>query len=270
MSFSGNPGEMKGWSLMVPWKYFPSTTCWPVRSGLLIPSSTMGRSLSPITWQHPTSCCVWWTMAPSCTPWGKFVSAGSGSSRSLYTCKARMWPQGALQQDLCRLPLTLSAHLSLTLFLSLPSLFPTYVTSLILKQVFTGSFFLIIHVDIFLLCGKAEVLRSIDCEVGAPPDLFLFLTSDGIWIQVSSVGKGTLGWKNSLFSSSLRTDPNLFSMLRWNCLKHLISPCFLVRTMGLFFLLRGTKIPNLCNQCESLGKKKIMSLLKSVLWTFQV
>lgn len=269
MSSSGNPGEMKGWSLMVPWKYCPWTTCWPVRSGLLIPSSTTGRNLSPITWQHPTSCCVWWTTAPSCTPWGTFVSAGSGSSRSLYTCKARVQAQGALQQDLCSLPLTLSAHLSLILLLSLPSLFPAYVASLILKKIFTGSFLLIIHVEFFLLCGEVQVLRSIVREVGVLPDLFLFLTCDGIWSQASSIGRGTLGWKNSLFSSSSRTDLNLFSMLHWSRLKLLMSPSFLVRTMGLFFLLHGIKNPNLCNLCKPLGKK-ITSLLKTMLWRFQV
>lgn len=158
MSFSGNPGEMKGWNLMVPWKYFPWTTCWPVRSGLLIPSSTTGRNLLPITWQHPTSCCAWWTMAPSCTPWGKFGSPGPGSSRSLYTGR-QGWDLKVCYSRVCVDFHWLLAHLSLILLLSLLSLFPAYVASLILnlstflQVAFFSSFMLIF----FLLCNEVEV-----------------------------------------------------------------------------------------------------------------
>lgn len=82
MYFSGSPGETRGWSSTVPWRYSPWTTCWPVRSGPLTPSSTTGKNLLPTTWQHPTSCCAWWTTAPSCTPWGKLMP---WPSRSLHT-----------------------------------------------------------------------------------------------------------------------------------------------------------------------------------------
>lgn len=64
-----------------------------------------------------------------------------------------------------------------------PTILVSYLCSITdpqLKHIFTGSFFLITHVDFFLLCDEVEVLGSIVCGVGAPPNLLLFLTSDGL------------------------------------------------------------------------------------------
>lgn len=70
-SSSVRAGGTKGWSLTDPCRFCPWTTCWPVRSGLLTPSSTTGRNLWPTTWRHLTNYCVWWTTARSSTRWGK-------------------------------------------------------------------------------------------------------------------------------------------------------------------------------------------------------
>lgn len=53
--------------------------------------------------------------------------------------------------------------------------------------------------------------------------------------QVCSDGVGTLGWENLLFSSSLRIDLNLFSVLEQNHFTHLMKLSLLVTTVGLFF-----------------------------------
>lgn len=60
---------------MDPWRSFPWTISWRVRSGLLIHSSTTAKNQWLITWQHPTSCSDWWTMGPSSTQWGQRVVA---------------------------------------------------------------------------------------------------------------------------------------------------------------------------------------------------
>lgn len=70
-SSSVRAGGTKGSSSTDPCRFCPWTTCWPVRSGLLTPSSTTGRSLWPTTWRHLTNCCVWLTTAHSSTRWGK-------------------------------------------------------------------------------------------------------------------------------------------------------------------------------------------------------
>lgn len=70
-SSSVRAGGTKGWSSTDPCRFCPWTTCWPVRSGLLTPSSTTGRSLWPTTWRHLTNCCAWLTTARSSTRWGK-------------------------------------------------------------------------------------------------------------------------------------------------------------------------------------------------------
>lgn len=69
-----------------------------------------------------------------------------------------MGPQGMLHQGLCRLPLTVGT------FESYPAAFPAMLVSYLcsitdpqLKHIFTGSFFLIVHVDFFLLCNEVEV-----------------------------------------------------------------------------------------------------------------
>lgn len=49
-----------------------------------------------------------------------------------------------------------------------------------LKDVFTGSFFLTVHVGFSLLCDEVEELGSIVCGVDAPPSFCLFLSSDEI------------------------------------------------------------------------------------------
>lgn len=53
------------------------------------------------------------------------------------------------------------------------------ITDSQLKDICMVDFFLIIHGDFFRLHDEVEVLGSIVCGAGAPPDLFLFLTSDG-------------------------------------------------------------------------------------------
>lgn len=72
-SSSVRAGETRGWSLMDPCRFYPWTTSWPARSGLLTPFSTTGRSLSPTTWPPRTNCCAWSTTAHSCTQWGEAV-----------------------------------------------------------------------------------------------------------------------------------------------------------------------------------------------------
>lgn len=74
MSFSVRVGGMKGWSLMDPCKFYPSTTSWPVRSGLPILFSTTERSLWLTTWPRQTNFYVWSTTAHSSTQWGETVS----------------------------------------------------------------------------------------------------------------------------------------------------------------------------------------------------
>jgi len=70
--------------------------------------------------------------------------------------QARMGPQSTLQQSLCRLPLTLLAHLSLTLLLSQLSLFPIYVASLILNS---STFLQVAFFSSFMLIFFFYVIR---------------------------------------------------------------------------------------------------------------
>lgn len=71
-SSSVRVGETRGWSLMDPCRSYPSTTSWPVKSGLLIPFSTMERSRLPTTWRLRTNCCVSLTTAHFSIQWGEF------------------------------------------------------------------------------------------------------------------------------------------------------------------------------------------------------
>lgn len=74
-SSSARAGGTRGSSSTDQCKFYPWTTCSPVRSGLPTPSSTTGRSRWPTTWRRLTSCCDWLTMARSSTPWGETLRA---------------------------------------------------------------------------------------------------------------------------------------------------------------------------------------------------
>lgn len=71
MSSSGRVGGTRGWSLTDPWRFYPSTTSWLVRSGLPIHFSTTERNRWPITWRLPTNCCGWSTTERFSTQWGE-------------------------------------------------------------------------------------------------------------------------------------------------------------------------------------------------------
>lgn len=74
-SSSARAGGTSGSSSTDQCKFYPWTTCSPVRFGLPTPSSTTGRSPWPTTWPHLTSCCDWLTTARSSTPWGETLGA---------------------------------------------------------------------------------------------------------------------------------------------------------------------------------------------------
>lgn len=82
MCFSDKAGRMKGFGSKGPCSASLSTIFLPAKSGPQTHSSTTGKSPSPTTWLHPTSCWGWRTTARCSTPCGEYLQLpGDGTAQ---------------------------------------------------------------------------------------------------------------------------------------------------------------------------------------------